>query len=158
MDTPIELVIFSARHVIFGAYAGQVEEILKAEDVRAEPGRVFFSFRYKGSESRGVDFSLWLEQQDSRVRPGFEKKCENGPSDTTLLILKHAGPEYRGVRIDRIEELIMFSLNQIHTLPVLVQKLSCTPALWGIAQREDRLIPLIDLSQLVVNDKGEIAI
>lgn len=147
---PIELMIFSARHLIFGAYAGQVEEILKAEDVCAEAGRVFFSFQYQGSESRGVDFFLWLEQQDSREQSDFGKEFEHGSSETTLLILKHAGPGYRGVRIDRIEELITFSLNQIHTLPVLVQKLSRTPALWGIAQREDRLIPLIDLSQLVL--------
>jgi chemotaxis signal transduction protein len=157
VDTPVEIVVFSVQSRLFGAYAGQVEEVFCAEAIHEDGDDGFLSFLYRGNESRGIDFAFWLTQQDFRDHQHCWQNNERKRSvGATLLIMKQAGHEYRGVRIDTVEEFISCSLNHIHTLPVSMQRVCRTPALWGIARKGDYLIPLIDLSRLVLSDKGEI--
>jgi chemotaxis signal transduction protein len=151
VDTPVEVVVFSVQNRQFGAYAGQVEEVFRAETIYADGDDGFLSFRFRGSESRGIDFAFWLTQHDSREHqdcwPDNTRDCSLG---ATLLIVKQAAHEYRGIRIDTVEEFMLCSLNHIHTLPVIMQRVCRTQALWGIAHKGECLIPLLDLSKLVI--------
>jgi chemotaxis signal transduction protein len=151
MDTSVEVVVFSVQGRLFGTYAGQVEEVFCAEVIHADGDDGFLSFMYRGDESRGIDFAFWLTQQDSKEYQYRWQDNERARSlGAILLMMKHAGHEYCGVRIDTVEEFMLCSLNHIHTLPIIMQKLGSSPAIWGIAHKGECLIPLIDLSKLVI--------
>lgn len=151
MDIPVEVVVFSVQSLLVGAYAGQVEEVFRSEAIYADSDDGFFSFLYRGREGRGIDFAFWLTQHGSgECHYWWQENTKNRLLAATLLIVKHASPAYRGVRIDKVEEFMLCPLDRIHTLPVIMQRMTCTPALWGIARTRECLIPLIDLSKLVI--------
>ncbi len=147
VDRPIELLVFSAQNLVFGAYAGQVAGVTHSSERYVLSDDGFFSFLHKGEEHRGIDFMFWLH-------------CHSGQNDyagkhthtlpSMLLLIRSLDCVYRAVWVDDVEKFLTASLDCLHTFPLFMQKRCHAVALWGIVRQKDRLIPLIDLSKLSV--------
>ncbi len=147
MDRPIELLVFSAQNLLFGAYAGQVAGVAHSNEQYALSDDGLFSFLHRGEENRGIDVLFWLNHHSGQNDDAGKHK-HTLPS--TLLLMHPLDCVYRAVWVDEVEEFLTASLDYLHTFPVFMQKSRHASALWGIARHKDHLIPLIDLSKLLM--------
>ncbi len=161
------LVLFFVRHLSFGVLAEQVEELVAVGTLNEQAGTLLeYTISYKGQAIRVINFSKWIEnEQPSRVKlqepgdevrekerhlhsPEYQKGDERYRSSPKIMIMKQRDKGYIGVRIDGPEDLVTISINQVHSLPVIMQKTKRIQGLWGIAFVNNRPVILIDFTQL----------
>jgi chemotaxis signal transduction protein len=150
VENKVHFVVFSSHHIPFGVYAEQVEELLDGKTLciqeRLEQRDML---PYRGDDIRLIDFSTWLASKVDKQKIRAEERAPSPPVDSrNILIIYSQQKGYIGIGIHYPEELIALSISQIHTLPVLMQKVGLIKAIWGIALVEDRPIVLIDLLQI----------
>lgn len=106
----------------------------------------------KEHELHIIDFSQRLQLYESPVNNALFEKAQKESSvletSSKILIIHHQNEGYVGVRVDHTKKLITISIDQIHTLPVIMQKNQKIQAVWGIALVDSRPVILIDLEQL----------
>jgi len=165
--THVNLLLFSAKNLVFGACAKQVEGVL-------EPGTCSvvqnddtgYTITYQHQKLRLVDFSTQIQYRTQVNNEGDiastqkdlpEETCGSEHADfspsfflpsSKILIVKHREEGYLGVYIENLEKLATVSLEHIYALPILMQKKKRLSGLWGLARLDERLIILIDLEQL----------
>jgi chemotaxis signal transduction protein len=164
----IHLLLFSVHHLLFGIYAEQVEELLEDSVLsKQERTSTEYTIPYKGQHIRVINFSRWIdeEQKASAEKRGTrnEEHCEShrtnvvsefrkhediSISSPKILIIRRQEGGYTGVRIDNLEDLITLSIEQVHSLPMIMQRTKRIQGLWGIALVKDCPVILIDLAQL----------
>ncbi len=150
MDTPIELLVFSAQGMLFGAYAGHVAEVVHAEEQYTLSENGCFSWVYRDTEYQGIDFRYWLNQHTASQNSVSQIECAR-PSK--LLLITSWNCPYQAVWVDDVEQFLTVSVDCLHTLPVFMQKIRHGSALWGIVCHENSMILLIDLFKLL--DKNQ---
>jgi chemotaxis signal transduction protein len=158
MIKSVTLLLFSVHNLSFGVYAEQVEELLEDKVLREQNETdTDYTIPYKGRNIRVIHFSKWIEREQ-KLSPTFgprilnhvpdHREChDTHPPSPKILIIKHQNEGYIGVRIDTPEDLVTVSVNQIHSLPIMIQKTKRIQGLWGIALVNKRPVILIDLAQ-----------
>ena len=145
--------LFSAQQMWWGVCAEQIEELLDVKDLHEQvPLGLIFPLRYRGRNIQGIDFSLWIDAQEFAGRS--DRRATDIFPAAKILIIKRVNAERIGVRIDQLEGLVCLPIEHVHALPRLMQRTRRIQGLWGIAVVENRMIPLVDLSQLMVNDRS----
>lgn len=145
----IHLLVFSVQHVFFGVWAEQVEELLespmvnKQEEVSPES-----TISYKGQDIRVINFSNQVDTRRSNVVPKYRKYVDSYISSPKILIIKRRDEGYLGICVDNLEDLATISIEQVHSLPMIMQNVRRIQGLWGIALVKERPVMLIDLAQL----------
>ncbi len=152
MIQDISLLLFSVNALSFGVYAGQVEELL---DARTFPESKDISsgslISYKGQDIWVINFSrrLRLEQHQETMIPARPREEDFAPgSSPKILIIKCRNGSYSGICVKHLEKLLTISMNQVYSLPLIMQKKKEIQAIWGIALIENRPVILIDPEQL----------
>ena len=165
----VDLVLFSVNNIFFGVLAKQVEELLDADGLH-EPGEsnVEDTIIYKGQNIRVVDFAKWLAQSQgmgngnraTKIRTSLNPESQTATRSLEfeeqdeyiyapkILIIKHHHERYIGVYVDNLEDLVSVPVEQMHSLPIIMQKTRRIQGLWGITIVQDRSMLLIDLEQL----------
>jgi len=159
----ITVLLFSAQNIVFGVYAGQVEELLKIGDViGTESFDQECRVQYNAQEFQIIDFSQRLQLEERPERRGKikalseEQRYPQGAGDIStlepspkILMVKHEHQEGgRGIYLECPKQLMSLPVHCIHRLPVLMRENTRVPAIWGIALVEGRPIILVDLTQL----------
>ena len=123
-DIRIDLLLFSVCGVYFGVDAGQVTGIAA----------------YNGEQA---DDLFW-----------FHEVLEYGDATSTyfsptVITIKTGGvPSYR-VIIDKMEDIVDFSQNDIRLFPELLEPFTLRNGIWGIVVKDDRMILLVDFKRLL---------
>ena len=159
--THMNLLLFSAHSLSFGVYAEQVEALLKADTIPpgSEKADSACTISYKGRDIRVIDFSYHLgltgtsgSYGDGPRLPedGLAKRQEEDSafvSSSKVLIVRHRKKGYIGIHVENPKKLLTISINQIHALPMIIEKNKHIESLWGIALIDERPVMLIDLEQ-----------
>jgi chemotaxis signal transduction protein len=150
VENRVPFVVFFSHSIPFGVYAEQVEELLDGKSLCIQQElEQRYTLPYRGDDIRLINFSTWLESKVGNQKIQIEEGSSLPLVDSRkILIIRSQQKRYIGIGIHCPEELIALSLSQIHTLPVLMQKVRLIKAIWGIALVENRPIILIDLSQI----------
>jgi len=148
----INLLLFSAKTLSFGVYAEQVEELLEAK-IFSEPEETGSesTIPYKGQDIRVTDLSGRLELEERQkitMSAGHRREDFSPLSSPRILIIKCQNGGYVGVRVENLNKLLTISIDQVHALPIIMQKKKRIQAIWGIALVDNQPIILIDLEQL----------
>ena len=145
----IHLFVFSVHNVLFGVWAAQVEELLEHPIVN-EQGEVppESTISYKGQDLRVINFSSQIDARRSNVVPEDEKYVDRDLASPKILVIKRRDGSYAGIRVANLEDLATISIEQVHALPLIMQKIRRIQGLWGLALVQDRPVMLIDLAQL----------
>lgn len=122
-DIRIDLLLFSVCGVYFGADAGQVTGIAA----------------YDGEQA---DDLFW-----------FHELLEYGDaactyfSPTVITVRTGGVPSYR-VIIDKMEDIVDFSQNDIRLFPELLEPFTLRNGMWGILPRDECMVLLVDFKRL----------
>lgn len=110
------------------------------------------TLRDKEYELHIIDFSQRLQLHELPVNNTLFEQTQKESSvletSSRILVIHHQNEGYVGFRVDHTEKLITISIDQIHTLPVIMQKNQQIRAIWGIALVGSHPVILIDLEQL----------
>ena len=145
MDPHVELIVFFAQGVLFGAYARQVAEIVHTEEQYTLSENGLFPWGYRDENCQGIDLRFCLNQYS--IPKNLDVSIER-VLPSKLLLITSSDCLYRAVWVDGIDEFLTVPLECFHTLPIFMQKMGHFPALWGIACHEDSMILLLDLFRL----------
>ena len=167
VERPVNLLLFTVEHMRLGVYAKQVEELL---DVDTYPISLtpegYLSIEYHHRMIRCLDFAAYLrryqtvfpqgtasERREASMRRTVEPETlwqENGSLRRSgkILVAKHWQEGVLGVLIEHPKKLLTISVEQIHALPVLMEKKSQLRAVWGIALIDDLPVILVNVEQL----------
>lgn len=153
MDNTLHLFIVTACQWMFGVCAEHVEEVLEGGLPKAnQPVSTESTLQYRGSAIRLIHFSAWLalKESDSAAQTFAPHRPQSAESAALpkIVIVKHPVERFIGVQIDDVREFLPISVTQIHSMPILMQKTSRIPGLWGIVVLGEHLVVLIDLTQL----------
>ncbi|GAK60050.1 hypothetical protein U27_07037 [Candidatus Vecturithrix granuli] len=166
MDT-IDLLIFSVQNLVFGVWAQQVEELLKAENRLdlAEADKEY-TIPYRQRDLRVIDFSKYLklrtprrelQKADSAFEPQSNAKspfeCTCNLSDDSffsskILVIKNRKHEYMGIHVENVKHIVTMTFDHIYALPKIMEQQKQIAELWGIAFFHEEVVLLIDLTQL----------
>lgn len=124
----LNLLLFSIEDVHFGVDA---EQVIEVETYEGEPNEDLFWFhRELGYSNDDIKYSA-----------------------PAIITMKSGnGRQYR-VIIDAMEDITVFSQNNIHPFPPLLEGFTLPRGMWGILNLKGRLILLVDLL-LVLSEKS----
>lgn len=162
----IDLLIFSAGNLVFGAWAQQIEELLKAErpEMPAEAAEEYITF-YRQRELRVVNLAKRLklgeanEQQQRtdtvftpqpNVTYSLEHPChrpETSGISAKILVIKRQECEYTGIQVESVQQLVTTTLHQIYALPKILEKQKQIAGLCGLVFLHGKVVVLLDLTQ-----------
>ncbi|MDA8412535.1 MAG: hypothetical protein M0023_01990 [Desulfobacteraceae bacterium] len=124
----LNLLLFSVGGLHFGVEAEQIVEVAD----------------YDGEQS---DDLLWFHEELEYDAP------VNGYTSPAVISTRTAdGQPYR-IIIDVMEDVVEFSLNDLHLFPALVEPFVMRRGLWGILLRNGIMVLLVDF-QLLRRNKG----
>lgn len=159
MITTIDVLLFSSQGLIFGVYTEQIEEVLTGKHrmnsgVSTENDMI----HYRQQKLYVIDFSLYLDQKRRHDSPpGAEKTDPNHPVITAavdssltskILVVKLPQHEYMGIHVENVVKILSMPLDQIRTLPAIMETHNSIPGLWGLTFVDQRLVTLLDLTRL----------
>ncbi len=137
-DASMNLLIFSANEKRFGLDTEQIAEIIELRDEEGpnEISSGSHHISYKGEEVPVVVLA--------------EKIGMKGPFTHTApkIVLARTDGAQMGFLIGNLEEVVSVTADDIELLPELVERTGAGAGVWGIVKREDRLIVLIDLTEV----------
>ena len=162
----IHLLLFSECGLSFGASAGQVKELLRADSlVSSEDSNFGRTVRYKGEELRIFRLSSRL-----RLRKHLEKNREflccddlkakekaamlerEGSAElepsARILVVGHGDEGEIGIYVEYLKQLSLVPLSQIFRLPLLMEKTQQLQSVWGLALIDERPVVLVDLENI----------
>jgi len=125
MNEELELLTFSIGEVKMAVDTAQVAAMLKTGQ----------------AEERGVSVSSLFEKI-----PFYG--AEIGYSAPHVIVIKDEGEPY-GVLIDRPDDIIRVSIDDIRPLPPVVASCSSSKAIWGAVLIAEGIILLIDFYKLI---------
>lgn len=166
MDT-IDLLTFSAQNLVFGVWAQQVEELLKAEH-RSDSAEADeeYTILYGQRTLRVIDFSKYLklcasrqaqQRADGAITPQSDAKSSLERSDnladdpvvsSKILVIKNQEHEYIGIHVENVKHIVTTTFKYIYALPKIMERQKQIAGLWGIARFHEEVILLFDLTQL----------
>ena len=118
----LELLLFRVGGVCFGIDAGQVEKMDSC-----------------GAEAPAG--ALWFHDLlDFGTLPVAYR-------EPTLLSIKAPG-ETVGVIVDAVQEIAEFPFDAIRPFPPLVEPFALAKGMWGVLQRGEEIVPLLDFQRL----------
>ena len=138
----IELLIFNLNGKIFGVDIEQVERMIDAVDLRA-PDKNTFSHKhllvYEDREIPVMELS-----QEIRLERDIDYQ-----QPKVLLVKKKNS--YIGFLIDNPSDIVSVSIDDINSLPKLVEISKSVNLIWGVAKVKEQLVILIDLLKYTPN-------
>ena len=84
---------------------------------------------------------------------GFGNKAVTYHSPTTVTIRTLDAQPFR-VIIDSMEDIMEFSRDDIRLFPQLLEPVALKNGMWGIADKDDRMILLVDFTRLLRERKN----
>lgn len=129
----------------FGVESGQVETLRRKETLRPAQGGPpdLLGFLPLGEAAVPV--------LDLGTRLGLE--TDDGERRRGLLLIPPREVSPVSFRVDDVEGPLFLPWKQVTLLPDLLREIQSSPVVWGLVWREDVLVPLLDLGQVVPSEE-----
>lgn len=148
VNSTIDILLFSSQNLLFGVYAGHIEELLTEENRgNSEADKYDDTIRYRQQKLHVIDFSLYLAQTQPQSDWSGSSLPDDSFSSPKILVIRQQEKDSIGIRVEHVLKFLTIRLDQIQSLPTIMQKRKYLPGLWGCVFLEERLVLLIDLTQ-----------
>ena len=136
----IRILLLKVGQHSFGVEVSQIETLRKKETL--------FPPRDGGPADLQGFLSLG-EKAVPALALGTRLGLSGNGSPRGLLIVTTQNPWPMAFRVDRIQGPILAHWKELRLLPKLLQELQARPIVWGVVWQKNRLVPLLDLDQVV---------
>lgn len=124
----IHLLVFEVGGQPYGVDVDQVEALVEGQ---ASSGL----WSYEGEDIPVQDLALWVGLDVSRE------------GEASRILLSRSGGALRGFQVDTPKDVIGLAVECIFPIPLLIRRVLGHSPLWGVAQRPEGLILLVDLTE-----------